>query len=387
MFVSSRRRHGGHGRRAPLRRALSRTGQKVEAALVLDDIGAAGPQPAIRDPVVDRLEPRVAGSGRARVDAALRARDRRRRRARSRGWVSSCAWRGRSRCASRARWCATASTRSRSRPARELPRGTGADTLAGISEDRLTRFGRAAFASVLAFDSPGYRRQAAVALPDRGRNVLPAWSLALLALGLILPALITACRRRGAGAPPRRAGRPMAALVAGDRTAVRGDGNGRRCRFELVGWLPGSIEEAVSPADASVLRRGARPAARPGALFGALVGRAAAHRAGRRTAAAAFARGGRGGARPAAVGRGAGGMRDQPVHGAAARAGGAPVPARRPVAATPRRALLAAAMVAGALALPVLALLYYGARFDLGAVAAQLCPDGRVSRSPGRCRA
>ena len=33
---------------------------------------------------------------------------------------------------------------------------------------------------------------------------------------------------------------------------------------------------------------------------------------------------------------------------------------------TPRRAMLAGAMVAGALALPVLAMLYYGARFDLG---------------------
>jgi len=33
---------------------------------------------------------------------------------------------------------------------------------------------------------------------------------------------------------------------------------------------------------------------------------------------------------------------------------------------TPRRTLLAAALVAGALALPVLAMLYYGARFDLG---------------------
>ena len=33
---------------------------------------------------------------------------------------------------------------------------------------------------------------------------------------------------------------------------------------------------------------------------------------------------------------------------------------------TPRRTLLAATMIAGALTLPVLAMLYYGARFDLG---------------------
>ena len=39
--------------------------QKVEAALVLDDIGAAGAAAPVRGPVVDRLEPRVAGARRA----------------------------------------------------------------------------------------------------------------------------------------------------------------------------------------------------------------------------------------------------------------------------------------------------------------------------------
>ena len=56
------------------------------------------------------LEPRVAG-GRAHRRGGAASRDRSRRPGRSRGSVSGCAWRGRSRCASRARWCAPASTR------------------------------------------------------------------------------------------------------------------------------------------------------------------------------------------------------------------------------------------------------------------------------------
>ena len=65
----------------------------------------------------------------------------------------------------------------------ELPRGEGPDTLAGISENRLTRFGRAAFASVLAFDSPGYQGKPPSRYLTAGRNVIPGWSLALFALG------------------------------------------------------------------------------------------------------------------------------------------------------------------------------------------------------------
>ena len=92
--------------------------QKVEAALVLDDLGAAITAKPVRRAVVDRLQPRVAGAVRT-VDAALRAR-RAAAEDRSRGSARSCTWRGRSRCASRARWCARGSTRSRSRPARSF---------------------------------------------------------------------------------------------------------------------------------------------------------------------------------------------------------------------------------------------------------------------------
>ena len=48
---------------------------KVDVALVLDDIGAIGPAPPVRGAVVDRLEPRVAGS-RAHRRSGAASRDR-----------------------------------------------------------------------------------------------------------------------------------------------------------------------------------------------------------------------------------------------------------------------------------------------------------------------
>jgi hypothetical protein len=244
----------------------------------------------------------------------------------------------------------------------ELPRGTGADPVAGVSATRLTRFGRAAFAGVLAFDSPRYRR----AEPGRdlvlGRNVLPAWALGLLGAALTLPALVAAidavarARRRGA-----RVGEwmvwsfgPVAVFAIGAVVAVV---------FALVDLLPGSVEEAVAPATAPSFGEAAAPLVTL-ALVVALAWTAVHRLLG-----------------------GAAGIRD-PTAGAAAiglllavevlvvcvvnpYAGLLLVPvAHLMVLAAlpeqPRRALLAPAILAAAVLLPAAALLYYGARLDLG---------------------
>ena len=87
--------------------------------------------------------------------------------------------------------------------------------------------------------------------------MLPSWSLALLAAALTLPALVAAvdavarARRRAA----RRSGEWIAlgARRRDARSAIVAVG---AVAFELVDWLPGSIEEAVAPATATVVRRG-----------------------------------------------------------------------------------------------------------------------------------
>jgi len=129
----------------------------------------------------------------------------------------------------------------------EVPHGEGADSLAGISSQRLQTFGRAAFSAALAYDAS---RQIARS-PERyivaGHKVLPGWAIALLAVGLVTPALLAsfdafarARRRRIVGAPTVRwiaAGAAPFALVLGGALL-----------FELIGWLPDSASEALAPA-------------------------------------------------------------------------------------------------------------------------------------------
>jgi hypothetical protein len=248
----------------------------------------------------------------------------------------------------------------------ELPRSPGADTLDGVAADRLTRFGRAGFAAVLAFDAPRFGRNT----PDRdlvlGRNVLPSWSLALLAAALMLPALVAAV---DAVARARRRRAPVAdwmgwALGASLAFGVAALG---AVAFQLVDWLPGSIEEAVAPSTAPTF----------GEAIGPLVAVALLLALAWITVRRVFA--------------GEAHLHDP--------AGGAAVVALmlslevlalcwlNPYAAfllvpvahlsllaampeRPRRALLAPAIVLAALVLPAAALLYYGARLDLG-----LSPD------------
>jgi hypothetical protein len=244
----------------------------------------------------------------------------------------------------------------------ELPRPPGTDPLTEVSADRLTRVGRAGFAALLAFDSPRFRP----AGPNRdlviGRNVLPSWSLALLVAALTLPALVAGvdavARARRRQAPVGEwAGWALGASTAFGIVAVAA------VAFEWVGWLPGSIEEAVAPATAPSFGEAAPPLVALALLL------ALAWVTVRRLFAVEAH------------------LRD-PVSGAAAIALMLAVEvlgvcALNPYAALilvpaahlslvvalperPRRSLVTPAILVAGLALPVLALLYYGARLDLG---------------------
>jgi hypothetical protein len=335
--------------------------EKVEAALVLDDIGAVDQQ---RPFVV----PWSTGSSRASLsatrtaDAAL---------ARETGAsVGSESWVGQF---VRLAWpltlreqgpllrngidALTLTTRG------ELPRGEGPDTLGGLSRTRLTRFGRAAFATLLAFDSPGYRGKPPSRYVTIGRNVIPGWSLALFAVGLILPAVVTAV---DAAARASRRGLPVGAwlrwsLAAAVPFAITVLG---ALAFELVGWLPDSVEEAIAPATRPTLGEALVSLLALTALF------AVSWRVLRRMTIADVSMGGA--PRDAALTALGFVLSVETLVVCAVNPFTALllVPAAHlcvlaSMSERPRRAFLVAGMV-GALALPALALLYYGARFDLG---------------------
>jgi hypothetical protein len=336
--------------------------QKVEAALVIDDLGAADPQ-------LPYIVPWSTGSSRASlaavrtVDAAL---------ARETGggggsesWLDQVvhlAWpvtlREQGPLVREGIDAVTLTARA------ELPRDAGPDTIGGISENRLTRFGRAAFASVLAFDSPGYRGKPPSRYITAGRNVIPGWSLALFALGLILPAVVTAvdavarAGRRGAPVGPwmrwsLATALPFAVTVLG------------ALAFELVGWLPGTVAETVAPATRPSFGEAVGPLLALGVLFAVswvvlrrlALGDVRPRRLGREGAAAALAL-----------------LLSVEVlvvcainpFTALLLVPAAHLCVLAALSETPRRTFLAGALIAGALVLPLLAMLYYGARFDLG---------------------
>ena len=244
----------------------------------------------------------------------------------------------------------------------EVPRDAGDDQPARVSPERLTRFGRAAFAAALAFDSPRYSRARTNRDLVLGRNVLPGWSLALLAVTLALPVLVAGL---DAVARARRRRAPVAAWAtwALAPAAAFGIAAVAAVAFELVGWLPDSIEEAVAPPTAPSFGEAAPPLAALALLFAfawVLVRRRLA-----------------GGRRLGDVAAGAAVI--APLLGAEVvavslfnpYAGLVLVPAAHlalwaawPV--RPRASLLGAALVGAGLALPALALLYYGARLDVG---------------------
>ena len=333
---------------------------KVDVALVLDDVGAAVPRAPFVVPwsTDSRRASQVASRT---VEAALRRETG--SAARSETWLGQwmrLAWpltlREQGPLVRSGMDAVTLTSRG------ELPRPPGADPVTGVSADRLTRFGRAAFAAVLAFDSPRFRR----AEPNRdlvmGRNVLPWSSLALLAAALTLPALVAAF---DAVARARRRQAPVGdwfGWALGAATAF-GIVSVAAVAFEWVNWLPASIEEAVAPATAPSFGEAAPP----------LVALALLLALAWLTVRRLFIGGSH--------------LRD-PVSGAAAialmlavevmvvcalnpYAGLLLVPAAHlslivAFPHRPQRSLLTPAIVAAALALPALALLYYGARLDLG---------------------
>jgi Peptidase family M28 len=121
------------------------------------------------------------------------------------------------------------------------------DTAGGISQLRLARSGKAALAAVLALDAAPDLESAPASYLVLGHQMLPAWSIALLALGFLVPALVTALdafarARRRAGSPGRwlrwgvAVSVPFIVVVLAARL------------FDLLGWLPGSAAEALAPA-------------------------------------------------------------------------------------------------------------------------------------------
>jgi hypothetical protein len=246
----------------------------------------------------------------------------------------------------------------------EVPHA-GADGLDRISSDRLQTFGRAALGTASAYDSA----REVKASPRRylvvGRKVIPDWAISLLAVGLVMPALIASF---DAFARARRRGLPIGAWM---RWALAGTAPfaltfGAAWLFQQLGWLPDSVSEALAPATKPSAGAAAAALAALAALFAGtwLV------------------------VRPLLAGR----VRSLAVAGPAPAVALGLVLAIEVLAICvvnpftalvlapavhlcvlaalpdqPRRAVLAGGIVVGALALPAAALLYYGARLDLGA--------------------
>ena len=201
-----RRRDGRRCRCAALRRALRGPAQGRRRAGARRHRRAAS-APAVRGAVVDGLEPRRRRSPRGRSKRALRARPA--SAAGSESWLGQFV---------RLAWPLTLReqgplVRSRHRrgdahrraaSCRAAPAPDTIDRRLGGPPDALRAGG---VRGVLAFDSPALRGKPTAPLyRHRAATCFPAWSLALLAVGLMLPALVAAVdavararRRRGAG--------------------------------------------------------------------------------------------------------------------------------------------------------------------------------------------
>jgi hypothetical protein len=129
----------------------------------------------------------------------------------------------------------------------EVPRAGADDSLDDISRLRLLRSGKAALATLLAVDAADSLERSPSAYLVMGRNVLPGWSIGLLVLALLVPALAAAldglARVRRRGGPVGHWVRwvlavalPFVIVVLAARL------------FELLDWLPGTPSEALAPA-------------------------------------------------------------------------------------------------------------------------------------------
>lgn len=250
----------------------------------------------------------------------------------------------------------------------ELPLRPQADTLARISRQRLLDFGKAALSSVLALDAAPAIASSPRTFLVSGRRVVPGWTIGLLAIALLAPAVAAAvdgfARARRRKLPVDRwarwalaAGLPFLATLAAASV------------FRILGWLPDSASDALSPASRPSFAESAPPLAGLAAVF---------------IAAWLFLR-------PAAIGgaRGLGGSgRPQGPEVAVALALVLSlelvllwtinplatlliVPAAHLcllscLPESPRRSLLVGGTVGAALLFPLVVCLYYGARLGLG---------------------
>jgi hypothetical protein len=246
----------------------------------------------------------------------------------------------------------------------ELPRAPDEDGLGTLSATRLAGFGRAAFASGLAYDGAPSIRTSPSRYVESGHAVIPGWAFSLLALGIVLPALVAAFdafaranrRRLGAGTWVAWG---LAASVPFALTLLAA------FAFELVGWLPGSPSEALAPATRPTFIEAAPPLALLVlilALGWALV----------RPLAMGRTRGARIAYAPAAVALALLLALEVVVvclmnpFTALLLAPAVHVAVLSAMPRSPRPAFVAGGLALGALALPLAALVYYGGRLDLG---------------------
>jgi hypothetical protein len=127
----------------------------------------------------------------------------------------------------------------------EIPRGPVGDSLEGISRSRLLQFGKAALATVLAIDAAGIESSPPSYLASK-RNVMPGWAISLLAFALLAPALAAGL---DAFARARRRGRATARAL---RTVLGASAPfllvfAFAYLFERFGWFPATASEALAP--------------------------------------------------------------------------------------------------------------------------------------------
>jgi Peptidase family M28 len=252
----------------------------------------------------------------------------------------------------------------------EVPREGAGDTLERLSDTRLGEFGRAAFGTLLAFDGAQTIKDSPSRYLVAGRKVIPAWAIALLGIGFTLPALIASVDAYARG---RRRGLPVGGRVRWALASVVPFlvTLAAAFVFQIVDWLPGSAAAALSPATAPTFGEALAPLVALALIF---------------ILAWIFVR-------PLAMGRERWhlpdhGLETQDPSSAVALAflvslevmlvcvinpfaGLVLVPVAHLCALAalpdpPRRRILGGATLAIALALPALAILYYGARLDLG---------------------
>jgi hypothetical protein len=129
----------------------------------------------------------------------------------------------------------------------EVPFTSTSGALSDVSAVRLLQVGKAALVSTLAFDSAGSLESSPGTYLVSGRQVMPGWALSLLVFALLAPVLAATAdgfaraRRRGRvlGGWLRwclAAALPFVAVFASAYI------------FELFGWLPATASEALSPA-------------------------------------------------------------------------------------------------------------------------------------------